>query len=100
MDIDRDRNWRKVRFRHRKLFRGGDYSRNPRAVQRQFGLRWLTTDYRAGDLVVLTAHTLHGSLDNVSDVIRISADTRYQLVCEPIDERWIGEEPVGHSLAE
>jgi len=100
MDIDRHRNWRKVRFRHWKLFRGGDYSRNPRAVQRQFRLRWLTTNFFVGDLLVFTAYTLHASLDNVSNVIRISADTRYQLASEPIDERWIGDNPIGHSQAE
>lgn len=100
MDIDKEGNWRKLRFRHGRFFRGGDYSRNPRQVSRQSGLRWLTTDYRAGDLVVLTCETMHGSLDNVSDVIRICADTRYQLASEPADERWIGESPPGHSLAE
>jgi hypothetical protein len=100
MDIDRDGNWRKLRFRHGRFFRGGDFSRNPRAVQRELGLRWLTTDFRTGDLVVMTAQTMHASLDNVSNVIRISVDTRYQLVSEPIDERWIGEHPIGHSLAE
>ena len=100
MDIDKDRNWRKVRFRHWKLFRGGDYSRNPRGVQKQFGLRWLTTDFRAGDVVIFTAYTMHGSLDNISNRIRISADTRYQLASEPVDERWIGEHPIAHSQAE
>lgn len=96
MDVDRLANWRRPRFRHGRLFRGGDYSRNPPAVQREFGLRWLTCDYRAGDLVVMTAHTMHGSLDNLSDRIRISADTRYQLAAEPIDERWVGDDPAGH----
>lgn len=100
MDIDKNRNWKKIRFRHWRLFRGGDYSRNPRAVQRQFGLRWLTADFRVGDVVIFTAFTMHGSLDNVSDRIRISVDTRYQLRSEPIDERWIGEHPIAHSQAE
>jgi len=100
MDIDKNRNWKRIHFRHWRLFRGGDYSRNPRAVQRQFGLRWLTADFRVGDVVIFTAFTMHGSLDNVSDRIRISVDTRYQLRSEPIDERWIGEHPIGHSQAE
>jgi hypothetical protein len=97
MDIDKDRNWRRARFRHGRLFRGGDYSRNPRAVQRQFRRRWLTTDYSAGDLVVFHAQTMHGSLDNTSGTLRLSADTRFQLASEPVDERWVGPRPIGHS---
>ncbi len=100
MDIDKDHNWKKLRFRHWRLFRGGDYSRNPRAVQRQFGLRWLSTDFRAGDIAILLANTLHGSLDNMSESIRLSTDTRYQLRTEPIDERWVGKHPIAHSQAE
>jgi hypothetical protein len=97
MDIDKDRNWRKARFRHGRLFRGGDYSRNPRAVQRQFRRRWLTTDYSAGDLVVFHAQTMHGSMDNTSGTLRLSADTRFQLASEPVDERWVGPRPLGHA---
>jgi len=97
MDIDEGRNWTKLRFRHGRLFRGGDYSRNPRAVQRQFGLRWLTADFAAGDVVMLSVYTLHGSLDNLSDRIRLSVDGRYQLASEAADERWVGEHPAGHS---
>jgi hypothetical protein len=97
MDVDKDRNWTKPRFRHGRLFRGGDYSRNPRAVQRQFKRRWLSTDYLAGDLVLFHAQTMHGSLDNTSDTLRLSADTRFQLASEPADERWVGARPVGHA---
>lgn len=100
MDIDQGRNWRRLRFRHGRFFRGGDYSRNPRAVQRRSGLRWLTTDYRAGDLIVMTAQTMHASLDNVSEAIRLSADTRYQAASEAIDPRWIGLQPVGRLRGE
>ena len=97
MDIDKDRNWTRPRFRHGRLFRGGDYSRNPRGVQRQFRRRWLTTDYRAGDLVLFNAQTMHGSLDNTSGTLRLSADTRFQLASEPVDERWVGPRATGHS---
>lgn len=97
MDIDKDRNWTKPRFRHGRLFRGGDYSRNPRGVQRQFRRRWLTTDYRAGDLMLFHAQTMHGSLDNVSGTLRLSADTRFQLASQPADERWVGPRATGHT---
>jgi len=42
---------------------------------------------------------IHASLDNPSDRVRISTDTRYQPVSEPADDRWVGENPIGHSLA-
>lgn len=28
--------------------------------------------------------------------LRLSTDTRYQLASDPVDERWIGEEPTAH----
>ena len=65
-------------------------------VQEQLGGRWLTADFNAGDMLVFT---LHCALDNCSPAnrIRITSDTRYQLVSEPIDERWIGDDPIAHS---
>jgi hypothetical protein len=77
----------------------GWLSDNPVKLQKNLGGRWLTADYRAGDLLVFTVFLVHGSLDNGSDEIRISTDTRYQLASEPVDERWIGEEPIGHGPA-
>lgn len=75
----------------------GQISDDPVALREQFGLRWLTTDFRMGDLLFFTMYTLHASLDNqTADRIRLSSDTRYQLACDPIDERWIGEDPIGH----
>lgn len=58
--------------------------------------RWLTANYRAGDLVVFDVYTVHGGTDNHSDRIRLSTDSRYQLAHEAVDERWIGENPAGH----
>ena len=97
MDIDRDGNWRRVRFRHGKFFRGGDYSRDPRRVQKEFGLRWLTSEFEPGDVVVFTPYVMHASLDNRSKRFRISVDARYQRASDPIDDRWIGDQPIGHS---
>jgi len=42
-------------------------------------------------------HMIHASLDNQTDRFRISSDSRYQLASEPIDERWVGKSPSGHS---
>nr|WP_239579615.1 phytanoyl-CoA dioxygenase family protein [Microlunatus panaciterrae] len=52
--------------------------------------RWLTADYRAGDVVVHSAYLVHAALDNVDrdQTMRLSTDIRYQRVSEPIDWRW------------
>lgn len=60
------------------------------------GGRWLTADYRAGDVVIFGMGLVHGSLDNQSDRVRLSTDSRYQAARLPLDERWVGEAPPGH----
>ena len=100
MDIDRDGNWRKLKFRHGWIFRGGDYSRNPRRVQAEFRLRWLTAEFERGDVVIFSPYTMHASLDNRSARFRISIDARYQRAADPVDERWIGAHPIAHSQAQ
>jgi hypothetical protein len=40
--------------------------------------------------------TIHGSIDNTMQRIRLSTDTRYQRSGEPVNERWVGENPIGH----
>jgi Phytanoyl-CoA dioxygenase (PhyH) len=77
----------------------GQLSDNPFELQRQLDLRWLTGEFKAGDLLTFTLYTLHGSLDNHSDRVRISSDSRYQLASEAVDERWIGANPIGHGVA-
>jgi hypothetical protein len=43
---------------------------------------------------------VHASLDNRSENrLRISSDSRYQRASEPIDERWVGINPPGHTTA-
>ena len=90
LDVDRDR--------ENNPYGGGWLSSNPVEVRERYGGRWLTADFKAGDLLIFTMVTLHCSLDNVSPVnrIRLSSDARYQLASEPIDERWIGEDPIAH----
>jgi ectoine hydroxylase-related dioxygenase (phytanoyl-CoA dioxygenase family) len=46
--------------------------------------RWSTADYRLGDIVVFHSLTVHGSMANLSDAVRLSADVRYQLPTDPI----------------
>lgn len=51
-----------------------------------FGLRWLTTDYRLGDLLLFHSLTIHKALDNVtSDQLRVSLEYRLQSKAEEID---------------
>lgn len=76
--------------------RGGWLSKNPYLLRERIGGRWLTADFQAGDLLTFGMYTVHASLDNRTDRIRLSTDSRYQLASDPIDERWIGENPIGH----
>ena len=94
-------NHRDAELRGRDGFKvwGGWLAKDPVALRRRLGDRWLTAEYRAGDLLVFSMYTIHCSLDNHSDRIRLSSDSRYQLASDPIDDRWIGENPVGHSSA-
>ena len=48
------------------------------ALADEYDARWLVADYAAGDVVIHTAHTIHAALDNVSAVLRLSTDIRYQ----------------------
>jgi hypothetical protein len=77
----------------------GSITDDPEALRRRFGLRWLAGEFRAGDLLTFGLSTNHGSLDNRSDRIRLSSDSRYQPASEPADERWVGEQPIGHGPA-
>lgn len=78
---------------------GGSLARNPVRLRERMGGRWLTTQFHAGDLLTFSMYTVHASLDNHSDRIRLSSDTRYQQADEAIDERWIGPNPAAHGRA-
>jgi len=77
------------------ITQGGWLSKDPIKLRQNLGGRWLSTEYSAGDLLVFTAYTVHASIDNHSNFIRLSSDSRYQLAAEPIDERWMGDDPIG-----
>jgi ectoine hydroxylase-related dioxygenase (phytanoyl-CoA dioxygenase family) len=68
---------------------------DPRPVSNDLALtaetlrrRWLWTDFRTGDVVLHSPHLLHASLDNASDVMRLSADVRFRRAGGRPDERW------------
>ena len=77
----------------------GWLSDDPNHIRRQLGGRWLTAEYNVGDVVIFSMHLVHGGMDNRSERLRLSSDSRYQLAGEPVDERWIGENPPGHGTA-
>lgn len=87
----------------RKLWQwGGVLTDNPVSLQQHLGGRWLTTEFRMGDVLMFSVLTIHASLDNQTNRFRLSSDSRYQRVRDPIDERWIrvdGQPPVGHGVA-
>lgn len=66
------------------------FSYDARATQRIFGTRWRTSAFAAGDILVFGMYTMHAALRNETDRIRCSTDNRYQLQCDPIDERHMG----------
>ena len=76
----------------------GPYGKDPVDARADLGGRWLTADYRMGDLLVFTMYTMHAAHDNKTDRLRISTDSRYQLASEPIDSRWVGDPPPGNGI--
>jgi hypothetical protein len=52
-----------------------------------------------GDALIFTMATVHAALDSHRDNLRLSSDSRYQLASEPVDHRWVGENPVAHGKA-
>jgi ectoine hydroxylase-related dioxygenase (phytanoyl-CoA dioxygenase family) len=60
--------------------------------------RLLTAHFQPGDVILFGGFTMHGSLDNSSDVnrVRLSVDVRYQPASEPAtDPRFFGANPLG-----
>ncbi len=50
-------------------------------------LRWVTTDFEAGDVLVFNSMTVHAALHNVTELdLRVSVDFRYQLEGEALTE--------------
>lgn len=78
---------------------GGVLSKNPSTLNQRLGGRWLSAEFRMGDILIFGMRTVHASLDNQTPFFRISTDSRYQPASEPIDDRWVGENPAGHGRA-
>ena len=76
----------------------GAYSSDAIATREELGGRWLLDEYRMGDVLVFSMHIMHASSDNQMGYIRLSSDSRYQLASEPVDDRWIGDDPPAHGI--
>ena len=96
MDVDKLGYFGGVRFKHGALVIGGRYSRRPDRVQREFGTRWLSTDYRLGDVIIFSTRCLHATLDNRSKGFRTSIDVRFQPAGDVTDPRFEGLHPIAH----
>lgn len=83
MDVDRDNV-------------AGWFTNNPIEMVDRYGGQWQTTEFQMGDALIFGMYTMHISLTNTSNRYRISCDTRYQRADEPVDPRWIGENPLAH----
>ncbi len=102
LDVDqycenRSRDVEKVRVQggwsHRQ---NGSLTNNPVSLREKMGGRWLTTHWQPGDFITFRMTLIHASLDNQTDCIRLSTDTRYQRASQPADARWVGVNPAGH----
>jgi hypothetical protein len=74
----------------------GWLTNNPVSLREKMGGRWLTTEYQPGDFLTFKMTLIHASLDNQTDRVRLSSDTRYQRASQPADARWVGANPAGH----
>lgn len=75
---------------NRNMAEGGWLTKDLPALAERTNSRWLVADYEAGDMMVHSPYMIHAATSN-SDPhgrMRLSADIRYQLVNEEIDERW------------
>jgi ectoine hydroxylase-related dioxygenase (phytanoyl-CoA dioxygenase family) len=75
---------------NRNMAENGWLTKDLPSLAERLDTRWLGADYRAGDVVVHGAYTIHASTDNADPRgrIRLSTDIRYQRVADAIDERW------------
>ncbi len=76
----------------------GSFGDDVMALAEARGSRFLSTDFRAGDVLIFGMFLFHGSLDNRSPAgrLRLSCDVRFQPAADARDERWFGAPPRGH----
>jgi hypothetical protein len=87
LDVDRDKN------------SVGHIEATPLDLVKKKQSRFLTTSFSPGDCLIFGMFTVHGSFDNNSCLgrIRLSCDTRFQPIGQPMDPRFSGQNPLAHS---
>lgn len=83
-DVDRDKT-------------AGHFTTDLLKISETYGGQWQTTTFEPGDVILFGMHAMHASTTNTTNRWRISCDTRFQPAADPVDERWIGDKPIGHS---
>ena len=74
----------------------GAFSHDTMELAEQYGGQWRTTEFKMGDILIFGMFVMHAALNNTSDRFRISTDMRYQAANQPVDERFIGDEPAAN----
>lgn len=74
----------------------GWFTNDPKEVTKKFGGCWATSAFEAGDVMLFGMHTMHMGTTNLTDRWRLSCDVRFQPAADPVDERWVGENPIAH----
>ncbi|KAL4232958.1 hypothetical protein ACF0H5_007646 [Mactra antiquata] len=69
----------------------GWFTTDPFEITDKFGGQWKTTKYEAGDVLIFGMKTVHMSTANLTDLVRISCDTRWQPASQPADPRYVGD---------
>ena len=67
----------------------GHFSFHLHEVTERFGGRWLTSNFRAGDVLIFPPFTMHCAPENTTDRFRISSDTRFQPAADTTDSRFL-----------
>ena len=76
----------------------GHFSFDLHEVTEPFGGRWLTANFRAGDVLIFPPFTMHCALENTTDRFRISSDTRFQPAADATDPRFMTERQMRRAL--
>lgn len=91
-----------ARVRNRDVDReagfSGSFTEDIVALAQSRQTRFLSADFKAGDVLIFGMFLLHGSLDNRAQggKIRLSADVRFQPAADARDDRWFGAPPKAH----
>jgi len=80
---------------------GGSLDNDLNRIRTKLGIigKWRTAEFAAGDILLFSVYTIHASIDNTSNRVRLSTDSRYQPAGTTLDERWVGNNPIAHSRA-